>query len=125
MGSPFPENRPLFFSSWLLGDLHRALRCFFHRAVNIFKRFMEAAGRNPAAFNKFNNDFFGSSQYLFVHGGHVAAPLTRISLSASPTHLQLLSFGKGCGRVIAVQADLAGTSVLQYKYISQMNLDCY
>jgi hypothetical protein len=54
---------------------------------------MEAAGRNPAAFNKFNNDFLGSSQYLFVDGRHVTAPLARMKLSASPIHLPSLSLG--------------------------------
>jgi hypothetical protein len=61
--------------------------------LNIFEGFMEAAGRNPAAFNKFNNDFLGSSQYLFVDGRHVTAPLTRISLSASPIRLPSLLLG--------------------------------
>jgi len=88
-----PSGTPLVYLIRLLANLHRALRCFFHGVVNIFEGFMEAAGRNPAAFNKFNNDFLGSSQYLFVDGRHVTAPLTRISLSISPIRLPSLLLG--------------------------------
>ena len=117
---------PLFPLIRLSGNFQRALRCFFHGAVNIFKGLMEAAGRNPAAFNKFNNDFLGSSQYLFVHGCHVSAPLTRIRLSVSPTHLHYCRSGMALGRpAIALHPDLSGTSVLQDTYFSTMNLDCY
>ena len=83
----------LFSLIRLLGNLHRVLGCFFHGAVNIFEGVVEAAGRDPAAFNELNNDFFGGSQYLFVDGRHVAAPLTRIRLSASLTHQSSLSVG--------------------------------
>ena len=75
------KGRSRFSFIRLLGNLHRTLRCFFHGAINVFEGFVEAAGRNPAAFNKFNNDFFGSSQYLFVDGRHITAPLTRKLLS--------------------------------------------
>jgi hypothetical protein len=75
------SGRPLFFIIRLSGNLHRVPGCFFHGAINVFEGFVEAAGRNPAAFNKFNNDFFGSSQYLFVDGRHITAPLPRKLLS--------------------------------------------
>ncbi len=75
------QGRSRFSFIRLLGNLHRALRCFFHGVINVFEGFVEAAGRNPATLNKFNNDFFGSSQYLFVDGRHITAPLPRKLLS--------------------------------------------
>ena len=87
------QGQSLFFLIRPPPCLHRVPGCFFHGVVNVFESVVEAAGRDPAAFNKFNNDFFGSSQYLFVDGRHVIAPLTRIRRSASLIHQPPLSPG--------------------------------
>ena len=76
---------------------------------------MEAAWRNPAAFNEFNNDFLGSSQYLFIDGRHITAPLSRLGLFPQRSSCQHRRPGKVAGRPkIAVQTDLSGTLLSQY-----------
>ena len=115
MGLSDFSSSPLFFIVRLSGRRHRALRCFFHSEVNLFECFVEAAGRNPAAFNKFNDDFLGRSQYLFIDGRHVTAPLSRPGLSSHRSCCQHRRSGKAAVKPeIAVQRYLSGTRFQPY-----------